>query len=578
MSRIAQFRSAAAAVFALVMAGPVGAVEPDLGRFKAEIDAFVGRLEPTTSGLVKWAGSDAYEIRREADALVAVIPNARLSLEAPQAGNLALDRLEIRQIAQKEEGKLIELQVQLPKEMILNDADGTETKIMLEKATASALVEAQSGRSREAKVTIASAHIDQAKTGTWAAFGPISIQSKFSTEPEGGWSAPVEFEAKEIRYFFPQGPVGGGIDRISFSGESTGRKLDELEKLRHAIETLQNDDDRPPEARGAAFLAILPTIVAPFSTIRSELALDAVTVSGVTDETLVSLARAATKIEVTGLDGETAALRFSLRHEGLGLAPSVVEPVKVPHRVVLDVGIADLSTKVLSNMLQAVSAIAYANGPSEDDNRQKRQQALLQALGAAAMLSPSFHIYDIAVDTENVGIDLNGEAKGSPLAPSGYSAAGDLTVRGFEEIPKLGPGISFGQYLPVLKELGVEERASDGTPRLNFHLASEPRKWLTVNGNDISSWFGGSESTAGQPRLLKLSDPPMRGDDVKSVQRALGAAKIIVEQNGIYDAATAGAVARFQKQKGINVSGVLDATTRHRLISASETPRQGGRN
>jgi peptidoglycan hydrolase-like protein with peptidoglycan-binding domain len=70
----------------------------------------------------------------------------------------------------------------------------------------------------------------------------------------------------------------------------------------------------------------------------------------------------------------------------------------------------------------------------------------------------------------------------------------------------------------------------------------------------------------------------MRGTDVKNVQRALAAAKISVEQDGEYDSATAGAVARFQKQNGLNVSGVVDAATRRRLGELGEPPRQGGRN
>ena len=72
------------------------------------------------------------------------------------------------------------------------------------------------------------------------------------------------------------------------------------------------------------------------------------------------------------------------------------------------------------------------------------------------------------------------------------------------------------------------------------------------------------------------------GTDVTSaasdVQRALAAAKVSVEQDGEYNSATAGAVARFQKQNGLNVSGVLDAATRRRLGEWGDPPRQGGRN
>jgi hypothetical protein len=48
--------------------------------------------------------------------------------------------------------------------------------------------------------------------------------------------------------------------------------------------------------------------------------------------------------------------------------------------------------------------------------------------------------------------------------------------------------------------------------------------------HDVSAWFEGTETAAGQPRLLKPSDPPMRGTDVKNVQRALMAANFSVEQ------------------------------------------------
>jgi hypothetical protein len=199
-------------------------------------------------------------------------------------------------------------------------------------------------------------------------------------------------------------------------------------------------------------------------------------------------------------------------------------------------------------------------------------------LGAVSVLNPTFHIYDIAVDTEDVGVDLTAEAKGSPLAPKGYNAAGELVVRGFDAIPRLSAGTPFAEYLPVLKELGVEEKAPDGSPRLDFHLASAWPKWITINGNDVSAWFDGAEAKGGQPRVLKPSDPPMQGNDVKSLQRALAGAKVTVEQAGVYNSSTAAAVARFQKQNGMNVNGVVDGATRQRLGLAAEAPRQGGRN
>lgn len=568
----------AATVGVFFLSASLRAAEPDIDRFRTEIDAFIGRLGPSTNGALKWVGSDPYEVRRDGEGLLAIIENARLSLDTPQGGQLTLDRIEIREIARSEGGKLIELALDLPKNMVLTGADGTETKITLTGASANTVVEVESGRSRETHIAIASARIDHPKTGTWVSLGPLSMSSKLAAEPNGGWSGPVALEVKGIEYFLPQGPLGGAIDRIAFTGSSAGPRLNELDKLRSAIDRLQGDDGKSPQARGAAFLAAMSTVSKPFSTIRGELALEGLAVRSMTGERLVAVAKAGSTAEVTGLDTEQAALRFSISHEGLDLAPSLLENGRVPHRMVLDFGVADLSTQALTSLLHALITATDQQVPGESESEANKQEALQQALGAAAMLNPTFHIYDVAIDTDDVGVDLTAEAKGSPLAPKGYTASGDVTVRGFDAIPKLSGGIPFAQYLPVLREIGVAGTVPDGTPRLQFHLTSAPTDWIAINGNDVSAWFDGTEAAPGQPRLLKPSDPPMRGTDVKNVQRALTAAKFSVEQDGEYNSATAGAVARFQKQSGLNASGVVDAATRRRLAELGDPPRQGGRN
>jgi Putative peptidoglycan binding domain len=376
----------------------------------------------------------------------------------------------------------------------------------------------------------------------------------------------------------PQTPVGGGVNRISFNGRSAGPDLDSLNKLRDAIDGLQADDSRSPEARGAAFLSMLSSIASPFGSMSGAFALDGVTVRSLTGEALVSLDRAGFEVAMTGLDGDAAAIRLSTRHEGLDLAPSILEEAKVPHRAVFDVGIGDMSTQAFGKLVRAASMMSDENGAKEDDNQQKKQQAFEQLLGAAAMLNPTFRVYDIAIDTKDIGVYLTGQAKGSPLAPKGYTAAGDLVVRGFDAISTLGARVPLVEHLPVLEELGNAQTASDGTPRMAFHLASAPPKWITINGNDISAWFDGAEPKPGQQRLLKPIDPPMQGNDVKNVQRALAAANITTEQDGVYRPATAAAVARFQKKNGINVSGIVDSATRQRLSIEANAPRQGGRN
>ena len=508
------------------------AADPDIDRFKAEIDAFIGRLGPSLSGALTWVGSDRFEVTRDSQGLLAIIENARLSLKGQQSGQLALDRLEIREIGQKEESKLVELALRLPNTMIFRDADGAETKITLIGAKANTVLEAETARGRESLMEIASARIDQPKTGAWVSLGPLSLTSKLAAEPNGSWSAPVDFEVKNIEYFIPQGPVGGRIDRIAFSGGSAGPTLSELDKLRNAIDRLRIGEDNSPQARGAALLASLRTISQPFGTLRGEFALAGLTIKAVTGETLLAVAKASSAAAITGLDTEQAALRFSLHHEGLDLAPSVLENWKVPRRMVLDLGLVDLSTQALTRLLDALVAATDPSAAGESEIEANKQQTLRQALGAAAMLNPTFHIYNVAIDTEEVGMDLTAEARGSPLAPKGYTASGDLAVRGFAAISKLSGGIPSTEYLAVLQEIGVDGTMPDGTPRLQFHLSSAPANWIEINGNDVSAWFTGSEAATGQPRLLRPSDPPMRGNDVKSVQRALLAAKISVAQDG----------------------------------------------
>ncbi|MBV9198627.1 MAG: peptidoglycan-binding protein, partial [Alphaproteobacteria bacterium] len=554
------------------------ATEPDPDRFRAEIDAFIARLGPSSNGAVTWAGSDPYEVRRDGEGLAAVIANARLSLNTPQPSQLTLDRIEIREIGRMEGGELVELALALPKSMILNDPDGAETKIELQNAKARTVMEAVSGRGRETVIEIAGARIEQARTGTWVSLGPLSMSSKLVAEPNGGWSGPVEFDARDIEYFLPQAPVGGSIDQISFVGKSAGPRLKELDKLRDAVDRLQAEDGKSPQARGAAFLAALPTISEPFSTIRGQLVVKGLAVRAVTGEKLVAVAKAGSTAEITGLDTHEAALRFGIYQEDLELAPSILEKWKVPRRAMLDIGLVDLGTQPLKDLLSALITATDEQASGESESNVYKQLALQQALGAAAKLNPTFHIYDITVDTEDVGLSLTAEAKGSPLAPKGYTAAADVIVRGFDEIPKLSGGIPFAEYLPVLREIGTEGTAPDGTPRLQFHLTSAAGQWIVINGNDVSAWFDGTQAAAGQQRVLKPTDPPMRGADVESVQRALAAAQMPVAQDGEYNSATASAVARFQKEKGLNVSGVVDTATRQRLGGSGDPLRRGGRN
>jgi hypothetical protein len=192
-------------------------------------------------------------------------------------------------------------------------------------------------------------------------------------------------------------------------------------------------------------------------------------------------------------------------------------------------------------------------------------------LGAAAMLSPVFRIYQLSLATQEVGIEATAEAKGSPLSPKGYTAEGDVTVRGFDAVPNLVGDLPLADYLPLLKALGT-----GGGSEVKFHLASAPQKWITLNGSDISGWFAGDDPAPGQPRSLRPVQPALEGNDVRAVQKALAAAGMTAPQSGVYDGGTAAAVVQFQKKNGLNADGVVNAVTRQKLGVKPEPPKPGG--
>ena len=69
-------------------------------------------------------------------------------------------------------------------------------------------------------------------------------------------------------------------------------------------------------------------------------------------------------------------------------------------------------------------------------------------------------------------------------------------------------------------------------------------------------------------RVLKVTKPLMRGDDVKTVQTALAAKDFNCGTDGtggIYRAATAYAVRKFQAMNGLVVSGRVDRFAAQKL-------------
>jgi hypothetical protein len=543
---------------AVVLALWLAAAAPALAasaedQFKADINAFLDKLPANTNGVLSWDGADKLDFQQAGDAVVATITNAKLSIHiGPDTGHLLLDHVEIRRTPVTDGGNAVRLAVTFPAQSTLT-ADGKEVRLNLKDAKASAVIDEASGYVRESSLSFASARLEVPADGDWVSFGRLSSASKVTGAADGGWSSTAEFELKQIEFFIATAPLSGALDRIAYSHSSAGPDLAAFDRLRDRIQALRQQQNGSPEEKMRATFELLQTIEGLLTQSKGELTVEGTTVRAATGEPLVALAKFSAAGALDGLTRDTASLRITLRHEGLTLSSQFLDPSKVPQRVVLDFGLESIETAPLRTILE----IAAKLGTGHED-----QQAQQRMMSAAAMLNPVFRIYEAAVETKDVGVEASAEAKGSPLAPRGYSAAADITVRGFDAVAQLLPEAPYIKYLPLLKVLGTAEL---GAGSVKFHLASAPQKWFTINGNDVTHWFAGGSGAAGQPRQLRPAEPPMQGPDVRAVQQALARADITVPQTGTYDPATAVAVATFQKRNGLNVDGVVDDATREKL-------------
>jgi putative peptidoglycan binding protein len=538
----------------LMVQWPAFAASTD-DQFKADIETFLNKLSTTTHGVLSWEGSDSFEMRRDGEAAVATITNARLTLHEAKPAELVFDRIEVRRTPVAGTPSLAKFDINFPAQSTLTLADGTKTNLSLKDAKANLTFEENSNRFNETVASFSSARLEHPSTGDWVSFGPLSFSSKLAGAADSSWSSPIEFELKQVEFFLTELPAGGSIDRLAYTALSSGPDVAALNRFRTRMDELREQGEQAPAARADALLELLPTLPPLFSLVKGESTVDGLAVRGANGEALVGLTKGSLGGALTGLSGDTAAWRITIKHNGLTLASSILDPAKVPQTVVIDFGLENVATGPLRTILDA---IAKARKETDQANS---QQATQQMIGAAAMLNPIFRIYEAGLKTKDVGIAATAEAKGSPLSPKGYTAEADVVVRGFDALPALLGDSPYAQYLPLLKVLGTAAAGSD----TKFHLASTPPKWITINGNDVSGWLAMAGSNPSQPRQLRPSEPPLQGDDVRAVQRALNAAKIAAPQSGTYDGATAAAVAVFQKQNGLNIDGVVSDATRDKL-------------
>jgi peptidoglycan hydrolase-like protein with peptidoglycan-binding domain len=530
---------------------------------KGQIEAYFKRF-----GVATWDGADSFDARDDGDAAIAVIVNGRFSLrkdkgDAKPTATITFDRMEIRRKPAAGGGDKAEFDIAFPSKTTITTSDGTELILSLTGATATALVDEPGDRYHGFDASFVSARIERSGAADWIKFGAMTMRSQITPSDGGGWTGPISFEVKAVEFLFADAALTGTIERIGYAAEASGPNLSELYALRDEANALRDKAPDDPAAQAELWRTLLPKFFGVFAQSKGELAVEGTVVKRQGGDTLVTLAKATMAGSMTGLGGDNAALRFTLRHEGLAIAPSLVAEPQVPQRLVIDFGFENIAGAPLRTILEA----AGKTGPGASDA--DKQAAFPQILGAAMSLKPVFKIYGITLEFKDARIDATGEAERAPPAPIGYSASGDVTVRGFDALPGILTDNNDRNHLALLKFVGEPGTDADGMKIFKFHLASQTGKPVTVNGSDLSGWFAGAgqfgRMPPGPPRLLRLADPLEEGDDVRAVQKAVKANVVEPLTDGVYDTATALAVARYQKQAGINVSGVVDTATSEKL-------------
>jgi|HubBroStandDraft_6_1064221.scaffolds.fasta_scaffold161296_2 hypothetical protein len=564
--RVALKFASVAGLLAWVVAAPHAASAAGADKLKAEIDTFIGRVRTSSNDVMRWEGAESIGVRDDGADAIAEIVKGKVSIHPENTKPLTtlvmtFDRMEIRRSPEAGGGDRVKFTVKLPTLSRIAVPDGSDVTLVLKDATIAALIEGAAEHQRSVALNLASGRIEHQASASWLNFGPVTSNWNLVGGDNGGWTTPVDFQSKSIEFAIPQGSVIGRVERIGYAGGAAGPNLAEFETLRDQLAELREQTD--PNKRVAELLALLPKILAAFTNSKGELAIEQVSMKNTDGTTAVSLAKANLGGSIAGLDSDKATWRFTIGHDGLTIDPSVLSAKQVPRRAIIDFGIEDISVPILRNLAEAASHM----GPEASDG--DKQQALIQIIAGAMTLSPVLRLYTAAVEFPDVKIDATGEGKRGPPAPLGYAATGDVTVHGFDALSEVLTDKNDRQQLALLKIIGEPGTDGDGVKILKFHLAAATDKPPTVNGSDIADWFHGGDQfgkmPAGPPRLLRLADPLEQGDDVRAVQKAVKANEIERFSDGVYDTATALAVARYQKASGLNVSGVVDAPTAAKL-------------
>ena len=166
-------------------AAPAAAASPAEDQLKSEIDGALEQIKVSTNGVLRWEGSDKFELSRAEGGAVALITNARFAIRFPDEARVVFDRIEIRRTLEAG-GNRVKFAMVLPTEAKLTDPKGEEMKLTLKDAKASMIVEEPEGRPRASEISAAGARIEHVGSGSWASFGPLNLTSTVTAGPDGG--------------------------------------------------------------------------------------------------------------------------------------------------------------------------------------------------------------------------------------------------------------------------------------------------------------------------------------------------------------------------------------------------------
>jgi hypothetical protein len=221
-----------------------------------------------------------------------------------------------------------------------------------------------------------------------------------------------------------------------------------------------------PQQVSGDFFDLLGKIITVFKSSKGELTVEGITAKQPDGETLVALKKVTLAGALGGLGGNAGALRLTIGHEGLTLAPSLLPAPQVPRRVVIDFGLEAIDGGVLRKIAETAAKL------SPDASDDERRQTTIQILALTMSLQPVFRLYEAAVDFRDVSVEASGEAKRAPPAPIGFATTADIAVHNFDGLSADLAQRPCRGVPPQVHRRAREQRRRRFRPQISCHLGA----------------------------------------------------------------------------------------------------------